>query len=266
MSGSRRTSRRIAAARADTSPYSAKKSTRPLSINTRARLYAPSLGSSSSSGQAVPEHDIDTDISLVEPGSESHHERICVSEEAPAADIEAGAASSSEASPASEHESLESYKAALAVALAEVKALKTKLSSVNEEKDIALSCNVCFTADSRPRVLLCGHVTCESCLVAMYRHAPLKFLLECPLCQKGISISSARPPILCYQLRDAWALGRGSAPSEAEEFIWPPPQAVASNSASSSDDDDPLLLPPRSPLRTYLDRPGRRGRRNVTFS
>ncbi|KAL1724583.1 hypothetical protein EV714DRAFT_240611, partial [Schizophyllum commune] len=123
MSGSRRTSRRIAAARADTSPYSAKKSSRPLSINTRARLYAPSLGSSSSSGQATSEHDLDTDISFVEPSSESHHghERICVSTETPAADIKPGAASSSEASPASDHESLETYKAALAVALTEVK-------------------------------------------------------------------------------------------------------------------------------------------------
>ncbi|KAI5826242.1 hypothetical protein K523DRAFT_341206 [Schizophyllum commune Tattone D] len=111
-------------------------------------------------------------------------------------------------------EEAQSCKDALRDILAEVEALKAELHSMMESKDLVMSCSVCFTADSSPRVLGCGHTFCESCLTDIYYAKPIKSYLACPTC--SMRISTSRTPILCYQLRDAWALSNGVSRPQQE--------------------------------------------------
>ncbi|KAI5896187.1 uncharacterized protein SCHCODRAFT_01090749 [Schizophyllum commune H4-8] len=233
MSGSRRTPRRIGAARIEAAPYHRKKASSSFSVTTRARSYVSAPPPTSVlDGQSR---------TLAEVGLEAHNSRLVeassevVTEEekqrsAVAPDFHASlprAGSSNESNDTSRMsqqntaDEVQSYKDALADTLAEVEALKAELHCIKESKDLVMSCTVCFTAESTPRVLGCGHTLCESCLTAMYHAKPSKSFLACPICDERIS--TTRTPVLCYQLRDAWALSNGVSTSEEDvQFVWPP--------------------------------------------
>ncbi|KAL1749698.1 hypothetical protein FB107DRAFT_168705, partial [Schizophyllum commune] len=101
--------------------------------------------------------------------------------------------------------------------------LKSQLRRLQDREEQTVTCAICSLPHARPRVLDCGHVYCESCLVEIYKAQRVKFRVCCPLCRRRISLLHTPPP--CYPLRhqaEALAMENGISPPDAPAFVWPP--------------------------------------------